>query len=336
MRSRRLLMGLVFAVAAMMPAAAGAYVCQNGRDYQTSCGAGDNGNICISSTSGCCRYGKCNSLGTCVLDSNPPNSCDPPANVCDQMTCSPGGTSGLDAVCTEIPDPTQAGHSCDADGNACTIDKCDSSSNCVFDHNKSCSINLDPGCTGSVSCDTSTGNCVQTYTNEGAACDDGSDCTTGEYCASGNCGHGSRAPAGTPCNAYNPCQIGYCESNHDNCTHLTNLANGTVCGSVSSCVDKTCTSGACNTNTNKADGTVCGSTSNPCVDAACSSGSCTGTANKANGTACQTDTNSCTIQTCASGTCTVSSCAVSPIVCDFCDPPIACGTSTPACGCANK
>ncbi len=313
--SRRWPVYLALALLVAVPVAARAdYVCPDGRSYLTTCGPADNHARCIRAQSGlgCCNPGNCNTSGVCVIDTNS-NVCPDDSDPCTKATCTTGGAGGFDPVCGQAADPLKAGTDCsNVDGDKCTIDKCNSSGVCTFDHNKVDDCNLpatDPQCPDTKSCHSPDGACVVTYTNQNASCNDGFDCTVGEVCINGTCKNGAIQPQGTVCSDGNVCHTGFCQGgNSKQCVNITNVPNGTVCGS----------------------------TSNPCVDAACASGSCTGTVNKSDGTSCTTDTNSCTIQTCASGTCTVTSCAVDPVVCDFCNPPSACTTDLPTCGCANK
>ena len=141
-------------------------------------------------------------VGTPCVDNNDCRqaitSVDPPMPPCLDCVCNLGSNE-----CTTIPTPV--GTKCDLDNNACTMDHCDGSGQCVqrdppyaldcipcdADGNE-CTIDK---CDGQ-------GNCLPTglLAEAGAACDlDDRDCTLDTCDAEGNCLAGPRAPDGHPC-----------------------------------------------------------------------------------------------------------------------------------------
>ncbi len=108
--------------------------------------------------------------------------------------------------------------SCD-DGDACTIDACDSSS-------KSCSNKPGADCDDKDpctidSCDKSKGECVHTGTT--GSCDDGDDCTVGDECVVANDGKSScvAGKGAKDCDDANPCTDDSCDK-ATGCKHAPN------------------------------------------------------------------------------------------------------------------
>src|SRR5437867_1102530 len=111
-----------------------------------------------------------------------------------------GGSGG--AVGEPGPRPALECPPCD-DGNACTVDSCDTSTGvCVYaalicDDQNACTTD---------SCDAANG-CVFTPLPEETACDDGNTCTAGDACdADGHCA-GTPEPSGTECDDRNSCTL---------------------------------------------------------------------------------------------------------------------------------
>ncbi len=152
---------------------------------------------------------------------------------------------------------------CD-DGDACTIDSCDSKTGC---QHKVSTAECDDGnaCTSGDTC--ATGVCkgkpidVKAACDDGNACtidsctkdagcvhekpavpcDDGDYCTAGDACLNGACVAGSKAT----CDDGNPCTIDACDKVKEQCTH-TKLANKTACDDGNACtVSEACDNGSC-------------------------------------------------------------------------------------------
>ena len=239
------LLGAALLVAAS-PAAA--YVCPGGTaDYVTSCTGQPQGTKCILTlpNTGCCLPGNCSSNGVCNIPSQVPLSvCPNDNNPCTQRSCT---TSGLNPVCGQTPDPSQAGKDCSAvDGNQCTIDKCNSSGVCTFQSNKDCSnVQFDPQCASGVACNPSNGNCETQVINQGQPCDDGFDCTFAERCNNGACGTGAGAgafrPPGFVCADHDYCNPGVCNGDQKKCPDSSRhpLPAGAECN-FNSCSHATC------------------------------------------------------------------------------------------------
>jgi len=184
----------------------------------------DDGTVCgdggMCSDGAVCRAGVCVDVPRCSDD----NDCTD--DLCDEATgaCSfVQNTSSCDDGDRCTGTGTCAGGSCVADpigcsdGNDCTLDRCDSSSGCIFtpiaighpcqtgdvcltgqtcDGAGNCDAGV-PACDDrnvctSDSCDPLTGVCEHSLIN--GPCDDGNDCTVGEYCLSGVCGGGVPIP----------------------------------------------------------------------------------------------------------------------------------------------
>ncbi|MGM0576782.1 MAG: MopE-related protein [Myxococcota bacterium] len=172
----------------------------NDCDGETDEGLCDDGNPCTDD--------KCQSDGTCVHENNTA-PCDD-GNACTETDkCKDGACQGFAPLdcddgnpCTKDSCDPAAGcqhtndntASCDADGSACSIDKCQDGQ-CVYDHQKTC----DDGnpCTED-HCDPVQGGCVF---NAGDA--DGNQCLTdSDECPSGHCSGGQcLADTGVPCEA---------------------------------------------------------------------------------------------------------------------------------------
>jgi len=237
------------------------------------------------------------------------------------------------------------GSVCD-DGNACTVDSCNSDGTC----RNSAPTDCDDGdvCTAD-SCDPVTGDCVNAPLT-GGACDDGNDCTELDTCNGGACvGTEIDGCCNTvaDCDDRNPCTDDACTNGAcsntpvscpapDLCTVATcNPTNGSCelapksCDDDDACTDDACdlSNGACvHTTVSCGDGNVC--TDDSCDPA-------TGCVNANNTAACD-DRNACTLgDTCQNGTCT----GTNPVVCtalDQCHNVGTCDPFTGACSNPNK
>ncbi len=158
--------------------------CDDGNDCTAdSCISGECENA-IRSGAGCdvdpCTVDTCNVSGICVK--GPPLDCSGETTACANGVCNPST-----GECE--PDYLVAGTSCDADGNACTVDDaCDGNGRCIADTEiKDCS-GMDDACNTGV-CNPTTGDCERDpIPHEGAPCNrDNSDCTPNDTCQSGVC-----------------------------------------------------------------------------------------------------------------------------------------------------
>lgn len=190
----------------------------------------DDGNLC---TDDFCEDGVgCTSTPKNCDDGNLCNG----SEICSPMTgdCVPNPLIIVlpcidNDVCTDnVCDPPTGACSypprnCD-DGNACTIDSCDSALGCVHEE-KIC----DFACLGD-ECDPATGGCGPIL-EAGTSCDDGDECTQDDTCFYGIC-------SGTPCSVTETCCPG------QGCVDLSMDSNNCgACGNV--CDNSVCFQGAC-------------------------------------------------------------------------------------------
>jgi|GEM_PF-3283829 len=296
----------------------------------------DDGNPCTDDV--------CDPVQGCV-NTNNTASCDDGDNCTENDVCSGGSCAGAakdcgdgdlctDDVCDAgTGDCSNPAKTCD-DANGCTDDSCDVSTGDCINANNTAACDDGDGCTendvcagGSCqsgtakdcddseectddSCDSGTGNCVNT--NNTVACDDGDNCTENDACSGGSC-----AGSAKDCDDNEACTDDSCDAGTGDCVNTNNTAScddgdgctendvcsggscqsGTAknCDDSDECTDDSCDSGSGNcVNTNNTatcdDGDAC--TDND----ACADGSCTGT-----GKDCD-DNNACTDDSCDSGT----------------------------------
>ncbi len=222
----------------------------------------DDGNTCTADdlcAGGICLgkgQAKCDDSNECTND-----GCTPVGGCTHALLtgnkCEDGDLCTFGDVCAKGACATGSAKNC-ADGEACTIDSCDSKTGaCIFtavlagkcEDGNLCTINdiCDLGkcvagaprdcndgnsCTTD-SCDAVSGDCVHLQAIGGYACNDGDLCTLGDACKNGIC-------VGTPkpCDDGNGCTADSCDPNVGKCVNAS-LADGTVCGAG------TCSKGIC-------------------------------------------------------------------------------------------
>ena len=164
------------------------------------------------------------------------------------------------------------------------------------------------------SCDSQTGECSLTPTNEGKACDDGDPCTVSEKCAAGECAGGYPLN----CNDGNACTDDLCHPTNG-CTHSPNAAG---CDDGDDCtVGDVCSGGECQAGSN-----LNCDDDNTCTDDSCKSA--IGCVYEANAADCS-DYNPCTTgDHCSAGKCAVSGSLDcndgNPCTDDSCSPEVGC------------
>lgn len=279
---------------------------------------------------------ECETSANCAQDNLP--SCTHAAclnGTCQIVAVEDGGECDDDDVCTEgtTCQIAQGGCvggttiTCD-DGDACTLDSCDSDVGCVFsvgdgscDDGNICTVGdvcEEEGClSGELttcednnpctedSCDPESG-CVFASL-EGQTCEDGEACTSNDLCTDGICVPGeSVCPLCT--------ETSNCPAQDDLCagTYACSMTGYcvVVAGTPVVCDDgKPCTGDACLPDTGEcqydvlADGEVCDDGNACTLNDTCSGGSCEPGSNAAGGSLCE-DGNPCTeLDTCLTGVC---------------------------------
>jgi hypothetical protein len=225
------------------------YTCPDGTSYQTSCAPGDSGKKCIlaAQDAGCCAPGTCNSQGACnIANQVPATVCPDDNDPCTVRNCHTSGSQPtppqLDPICGQQPDTAKTGQDCSGvlDNDKCTIDQCQQGV-CTFMGNKVCTPpSTDPQCPATAACHSPDGQCITTYTNQNAACDDGKDCSYNENCFNGNCTNGIARPQGTACADGDYCHPGTCRGGQStSCTNRVPLNPGDECN-FNNCSHATC------------------------------------------------------------------------------------------------
>ncbi len=297
----------------------------------TACNDAGDDDPCADA--GVCSLGACVALGSPCDDGDPctADTCEPglgcvhtpgPAGPCDDEDPCTTGDQCEDGVCLGKPVP------CD-DGNACTLDSCDSQSgSCLHTpapNGTACGetacaeggVCEDGACQGSASvacpppgpCATAScvpgQGCVTVPAQEGASCDDGDPCTQPGTCVGGVC---QTLPI--PCADDNPCTADSCDPTSGVCVHAP-LADGLACAPDDLCaLAGKCVGGLCATT----EPVECPAV--PCAKRECShdTGLCE-TVEWTDGAPC--DAGPCA----AEGVCVAGSCAPAvPTVCDDGDP----------------
>ncbi|MCO4761020.1 MAG: hypothetical protein KC502_05915 [Myxococcales bacterium] len=179
---------------------------------------------CNTSTDTFCAQTVCEpATGKCLVKKKTDGTaCDADQSVCtnnDQCTggvCTPGKNVNCNDknVCTTDSCDPKAGckfiantNSCDADGDACTVDDICKEKSCSAGTKKKC----DDGeaCTEN-GCDKTSGKCTSKDLTK--TCDDGSACTEGDKCGKNTAGKWTCIPGkGPDCNDNNPCTKDTCE-----------------------------------------------------------------------------------------------------------------------------
>ncbi len=250
-----------------------------------------------------------NSCGNCVCDKGETFvDCPVDCGFCGDQICS--NCKALGENSTTCPFDCKSDgckDGCD-DGVACTIDICNSQSQCMHvpdatkcDDGSVCTLDLcagggcqhNPGlvpfceddknlCTDDVC---QTGACV--HLPNAVTCDDGEPCTVGDACKSGKCHSG----AANTCNDSNPCTNDACDGG--TCFNVPNTA---FCDDGNACtVADVCSGGACSgSNESCDDGTAC--TLDICTGASCLHPPSTVVT-------CEDDQNTCTNDVCQTGAC---------------------------------
>jgi hypothetical protein len=249
--------------------------------------------------------------------------------------------------------PPPPGTICEADGDLCTLDRCDGASQCVTTSTTPCA---DDGqvCNGPETCNPSTGQCQSgppapsntpceadgnlctfDVCNGTGTCilqttvtcpDDGQVCNGPERCnpATGQCGSGPPAPSTTACEADgNPCTTDRCNGSGA-CVFFANAPASVGCDDGLYCngTDRCDGAGQCGIHSgNPCSGTQC----NTCQEA-------TRTCFDPPGVLCDTDGSLCTIERCdGAGACLLQSSAVCPDDGQVCNGPERCNPTTGSC-----
>jgi len=212
--------------------------------------------------------------------------------------CDDGNACTIDTcesfTCVNTPAPAQS--PCDLDGNLCSVDVCDGSGACVFQGNTDCSF-LGDACTHG-ECDAFTGLCVIKPKGPGTPCElDGNLCTWDVCDGDGTCVFDGNVPCS---GSQGPCDAGkICEPETGDCVELPDPGPETSCDRD----DDLCTHDVC-------DGTgvcvfdndvTCDGPTGPCDGGqACDpgSGTCVDLPDVDAGTECESDDNLCTIEVC--------------------------------------
>src|SRR2546422_2558574 len=175
----------------------------------------DDGNPCTldqcSGTSSTCQHPAGNAGAVCRAA----------AGECDLAeTCT-----GSSATCPTTDVKKASGIACTDDGNPCTLDRCDGTSNAcqhpVGNAGAACADDGNP-CTRDV-CDGTSTTCQHPAGNAGAVCRAAADeCDAVETCTgtSTTCPTNAKLPDGTPCtDDGNPCTLDQCNGSSNACQH---------------------------------------------------------------------------------------------------------------------
>ena len=265
---------------------------------ETVCAADKTCEVTLLTGDGCDDSNACTSGDTCTAS----GGCTGALTLCeDGDACTVDGCDSL-VGCTADPLVCE-------DGNACTGDSCDPATGCT-----TAAIGCDDGdsCTGN-GCNPVSG-CV----NQPISCDDGDSCTVDSCDVDSGCTHDALS-----CGDGDACT-------DDTCDAGTGCANTLIpCGDDDACTDDTCDAG-----------TGCANTPVACGDAdACTNDSCDPATGCANTPIACGDGDACTDDTCDAGT----GCANTPIACgdadactdDTCDAGTGCANTAIACGDAD-
>ncbi|MCC6215162.1 MAG: hypothetical protein IT376_09850, partial [Polyangiaceae bacterium] len=272
--------------------------------------AGNAGATCRSVAGVCDRAETCTgSSTTCPTDAFEPTttSCRSAAGECDQVEYCPGNA----AVC---PSDTKkaSGTACADDGNVCSADTCNGSSNdCQHPAGNAGTVCRTAGgeCDLAEACTGSSTTCpADAKKASGTACtDDGNACTVDQCNGSSNTCPYTAAPSSTVCRvAAGVCdQAENCTGSSTTCPADSFLGASTVCRSGAGTCDvaENCTgsSAACPADAFVASGSSCRPAAGECdVAETCpgNSASCPSDAKKSNGTACTDDGNACSADSC--------------------------------------
>ncbi len=240
-----------------------------------------------------CTLERCDGMGSCVPHGvvtcpGPTGECDG-GEVCDSDTGN----------CVDVPDPA-FGTTCEADGNLCTLDRCDGNGNCVIYDSVDCS-HLDTGCSVGV-CNPTSGACETEHLPLSTDCEADGDLCTIDHCdGSGNCVTFDSVDCShldTLCSVgvCNP-STGACESSHfplsTDCEADGNLCTIDHCDGSGNCVTF--------------DGVDCPGPIGPCDGGqSCDpgTGACIDDPDPIAGDPCESDGDLCTLEQCdGSGNC---------------------------------
>lgn len=254
-------------------------ICVNTADVGASC---DDGNLCTVDDI-------CNFAGNCIPGA-PPN-CTALDDKCTDGVCDPGSGNCVASYLA-------AGLSCDADGDACTVnDTCDGAGTCNVGATKSCIAENDQ-CNSGV-CNSTSGLCEKDPVADDTPCDaDSNACTPTDTCQSGVC---------TPDTAVS-CAADNDQCNFSTCNATTGACefhNAALVGEVCNLDNDGCTVERCDGAVVGDEALICGSDSvvacsdgNQCTDDVCTStGNLTHTCanpNFTSGTLCNWDSSGCT------------------------------------------
>ena len=232
-----------------------------------------------------------------------------PARDCsDGNACTTDSCNETTNQCDHAP---LTGSPCE-DGSFCTVNDVCQAGTCTPGPARDCSDGND--CTADT-CNEATDHCDHdTAPLENASCDDGAFCTVNDTCHSGICSGSTR-----DCNDHNDCTVDSCNENTDQCVNNPAPLNGTACYDGAFCtVNDTCQSGSCS-----GTARICND-NNACTADSCNEATdqCDFNPTPLNGSTCD-DGAFCTVNDkCQGGTCsgTQRDCAdTNPCTIDSCD-----------------
>ena len=294
----------------------------NGTSNSCQHPAGNGGTVCRAGSGDVCDPDElCTGTSTtCPADVKKSASfvCRAAVDVCDKdEKCT--GVAGQ--PCPPGDSKQSAGTACTSDGNPCTLDQCDGTSDaCQHPAGNSgavCRTGSGDMCDPTETCDGSSPTCppdvVQPSTvvcrATAGECDQAETCpgVAGQKCSAAD----TKKPSGTLCtDDGNVCTTDTCNGSSNSCQHHAGNA-GTVCraGSGDLCdPDETCTgtSATCPADAVQPPTFVCRAAAGECdLDETCPGAAgqpCPSDAKKASGTTCTADSNPCTLDQCDGST----------------------------------
>ncbi len=253
-----------------------------------------------------------------------PHACND-GNACTDDSCNESTN-----MCDNDPEPLST--PCEADANLCTTDHCNGSGMCVFQSNVSCQA-PSPPCEGGAVCNPGTGMCVpQPDAAPSTPCNADANACTVDHCnGSGACVFQSNVSCQAPSP---PCEGGeVCNPTNGMCVPQPDAASSTPCNlDANLCTTDHCNgSGMCVFQSNVS----CQAPNPPCEGGAvCNpgTGACVPQPDAASSTPCNADANLCTTDHCnGSGMCVFQSNVSCQAPSPPCEGGAVCNTMTGVC-----